>query len=263
MKRKILLLSVITLMIGMSACKPTQNTNTTEETTATISDNSQNALDWEGTYSGTIPCDDCIGIGVQIDLKNDNVYNMTLTYKGKEVEPINLSGAFSWNKEGNTITLAKSDYPSQLSVGENQLFVLDKDGKKITVEEIVNQEYILTKIPTELVEKHWKLTELMGQPVTYQEGEREAFITFKVEDCRVHGNFGCNTFNGAYELQSGNRIKFSQMISTMMMCMNMELEQKFGEVLRMTDNYNLNDDVLVFNKARMAPLARFEAVYAE
>ena len=263
MKRKILLVSIITLAIGMTACKPTQNAKTDEDTAVTIGDNSQNSLDWEGTYSGVIPCVDCDGIGVQVNLKNDNTYNMTLTYRGKGVEPTNLSGAFSWNKEGNTITLAKSDYPSQLFVGENQLFVLDKDGKKIMVEGIVNQEYILAKIPTDLVEKHWKLIELMGEPVTYREGEREAFITFKAENCRVHGNFGCNTFNGSYEIKFGDRIKFSQMISTMMMCTNMELEQKFGEVLRMTDNYNLNGDVLVFNKARMAPLARFEAVYAE
>ena len=112
-----------------------------------------------------------------------------------------------------------------------------------------------------LVEKYWKLTELFGEPVSTPEGGREAHMIFKKEDSRITGNSGCNTFNGSFTLQSGNRISFSKTMSTMMMCAGMETEMKMYHVLEMADNYVVNGDKLVLNKARMAPLARFEVVY--
>jgi len=110
-----------------------------------------------------------------------------------------------------------------------------------------------------LVEKYWKLTELFGEPVT-SEGGNEAHIIFIKEDNRITGKSGCNTFNGSFALMAGNRISFSKTMSTMMMCANIETETKMYQVLEMADNYTLNGDKLVLNKARMAPLARFEVV---
>jgi len=49
-------------------------------------------------------------------------------------------------------------------------------------------------------------------------------------------------------------------MSTMMMCANMDVESKLYQVLEAADNYAVNGDKLVLNKARMAPLARFEVV---
>lgn len=48
-------------------------------------------------------------------------------------------------------------------------------------------------------------------------------------------------------------------MSTMMACDNMEIETGFKKVLEQTDNYTVDGNTLSFNKARMAPLARFEA----
>jgi heat shock protein HslJ len=58
-----------------------------------------------------------------------------------------------------------------------------------------------------------------------------------------------------------NRIKFSKMAATMMACPDMEVEREFLQVLETADNYNLIGDTLVLNRARMAPLARFENVF--
>ena len=111
-----------------------------------------------------------------------------------------------------------------------------------------------------LVEKYWKLTELFGELVNTSEGGNEAYIIFKKEDNRITGKGGCNTFNGSFSLMPGNRITFSKTISTMMMCANMEIETKMYQMLEMADNYMINGDKLVLNRARMAPLARFEVV---
>jgi hypothetical protein len=61
----------------------------------------------------------------------------------------------------------------------------------------------------------------------------------------------------------GNRITISKMISTQMACPDMEIDTQFLKVLQIADNYYLIRDALVLNKARMAPLARFQAVYME
>ncbi|MFN3640898.1 MAG: META domain-containing protein, partial [Flavobacterium sp.] len=64
-----------------------------------------------------------------------------------------------------------------------------------------------------------------------------------------------------YELkEDALRIKFSKVASTMMACDDMDTEQEFAKVLETVDNYSLADGKLSLNKARMAPLARFEAI---
>jgi heat shock protein HslJ len=77
----------------------------------------------------------------------------------------------------------------------------------------------------------------------------------------VNGNLGCNSFSGAYSVPQATRISFSKMVNTQKMCMDMNIETKLLKVLQTADNYNLNGNQLVLNRARMAPLARFEVVY--
>jgi len=114
-----------------------------------------------------------------------------------------------------------------------------------------------TEVKNELTGKYWKLVELNGAAV-----ESKAHIKFKA-DGTVSGNLGCNTFNGIYTQQEGNRIKFDKMTNTLMMCLDMSVEDELKRVLQIADNYNLTDKQFVLNRARMAPLARFEAVYME
>ena len=132
---------------------------------------------------------------------------------------------------------------------------------KSVQKEVKVSDTVSVDIEVSPVEKYWKLTELFGEPVVTSEGGKEAHLILKKEDNRVTGSGGCNTFNGTYTLEAGNRIRFSHMISTMMMCANMDVEMKLNKVFEMVDNYTIKDDVLVLNKARMAPLARFEVVY--
>jgi len=110
-----------------------------------------------------------------------------------------------------------------------------------------------------LVEKYWKLLELHGNPIT--PGNKEAYIIFKMEGNQFNGNAGCNNFAGSYELKGPDRITISNPIATMMMCPNMETERNFFKVLEMADSYAVRNDTLSLHRARMAPLARFVAVY--
>ncbi|WP_140985222.1 META domain-containing protein [Asticcacaulis tiandongensis] len=108
---------------------------------------------------------------------------------------------------------------------------------------------------------YWKLVELNGQPVKAL--EREPHLILKAEGNRVSGFGGCNGFSGGYELNEETlRVRFVGVASTLMACAEgMEVEQGLHEALRTADNYSLNGNNLSLNKARMTPLARFEAVY--
>lgn len=111
-----------------------------------------------------------------------------------------------------------------------------------------------------IVEKYWKLVELNGKPVPPL--DREPHMILKA-DGRVSGFGGCNAFTGDYKIDaSASRLSFGQIASTMMACeAGMDVEHAFHEALSRTDSYTLDGDRLVLIRARMAPLARFEAVY--
>jgi len=116
----------------------------------------------------------------------------------------------------------------------------------------------------ELTEKYWKLIELFGNPVTAEDSNnKDAHLTFKAEGNQFNANAGCNTIIGTFETKGLDRITISPSVSTMMMCLNMDVETKLLEVLNMTDSYVVRNDTLSLNRARMAPLARFVAVYMD
>lgn len=99
-----------------------------------VGDNSRNALDWPGKYSGVLPCADCEGIETTIELKSDNTYEFEASYLGKE-KPAKLEyhGAFTWDAAGGKIQLEGiKDGASWFLVGENKLIQLDLNGERIT-----------------------------------------------------------------------------------------------------------------------------------
>ena len=258
MKKTYFIIGLLSLMLGVSACKSSKDSNPSSNG-ITIGDNSNNALDWAGTYSGTIPCKDCLGIQIQVTLNADNTYRASGKYLNEDgsESDYSFSGKVQWKNNGGAILLEglnTDKIGKNFLVGEDKLVQLDSNGKAIETDPTAN--YTLAKVNMDLVEKYWKLTELMGEPVTTT--GKDAYITFKIEGNRLVGNGGCNSLSGTYQLGVANRISFSQMISTMMMCVdNIETEEGLKRVLGMADSYYLQGDILILNKGRMAPLARF------
>lgn len=239
------------------------NKEISEDKNISMGDNTMTSLDWAGKYEGILPCAGCEGIHTLLQLNNDLTYSMKTKYLGKGDQIFKSSGKFSWDKDGRTIVLNNNDNnlgAKYYWVGENKVTQLDLDGNLITGE--LAEKYILRKIDSQITEKYWKLVELRGKKVQHNEwNKREPHMILKAENNSVRGNGGCNTFNGSYELKEGNRISFSKIASTLMACENMKAEREFFNVLEIADNYNLFGDTLTLNKAKMVPLARFEAVY--
>ncbi|MGR5143508.1 copper resistance protein NlpE [Photobacterium sp. DNB23_23_1] len=117
------------------------------EVTQPIADSAhsaRNALDWDGTYTGILPCADCEGIKTELVVKKDGTFIMTEVYLGKEGNAFEYEGSFNWNTAGNTIALlGAGDDAVQYYVGENQLFRLDREGNR--VEGDLASHYMLRK----------------------------------------------------------------------------------------------------------------------
>jgi uncharacterized lipoprotein NlpE involved in copper resistance len=102
--------------------------------TPSVSDNSQNSLDWQGTYKGVTPCADCEGIETELVLNKDLTYAIKTKYLGKgDGKVFEEKGSFVWDKTGGIISLeGLKGSPSQYKVGENKLIQLDMEGKIIS-----------------------------------------------------------------------------------------------------------------------------------
>ena len=108
--------------------------STSKDTNIVDTHNSQNSLDWSGTYSGVLPCAACDGIETEIVLNNDMTYVKKAKYLGeKEYKARDEKGIFVWDKTGSIVVLkGVNEVPSQYKVGENKLTQLDMEGNAIT-----------------------------------------------------------------------------------------------------------------------------------
>jgi uncharacterized lipoprotein NlpE involved in copper resistance len=147
-----IILFVCTLLFFISCKKGIKAEEIKTDTIAAVPDskavelhNSQNALDWQGTYKGITPCADCEGIATEITLNKDLTFSLKTNYLGKgDGKTFKESGSFVWDKTGNTISLeGLKGSPSQYKVGENRLIQLDMEGKIISGQ--LAERYVLKK----------------------------------------------------------------------------------------------------------------------
>lgn len=89
----------------------------------------------------------------------------------------------------------------------------------------------------------WKFQTIEGEKV---EG-KGLNIFFDIPELSVHGNTGCNYFNGTIVIdpQKPNSISFSQMGVTMRMCENADLERTMLVALEETASYGLDGNKLI------------------
>src|SRR5690606_36713079 len=70
--------------------------------------NCRNSLDWEGSYTGVLPCEECIGIDTFLKINRDHTYTATQRFVDSgDVAPeeITSEGTFFWNEEGCSISV--------------------------------------------------------------------------------------------------------------------------------------------------------------
>lgn len=139
MKKISLLLAIAVSILALYACK----------SQAPDAHNARNSLDWTGVYSGTIPSASGSGIHVILTLLSDNPDDLRYTIRYEYIDRkdgiFTSKGTFTWDKDGNTITLAvdAKKFPTKYEVGENKLTQFDTAGERITGP--LADDYVLTK----------------------------------------------------------------------------------------------------------------------
>src|SRR5688572_16484805 len=125
MKTRILLFGFSVLLLCFFSCKSNKQLT---------SDNSMNSIDWNGVYTGSLPCADCEGINTMIKLNKDLTYETETKYTGKSNEIYKSTGTFNWDNTGNKIILKNTNQNVGMiyyAVGENRLTQLDAEGNVI------------------------------------------------------------------------------------------------------------------------------------
>lgn len=135
--KKILIVCVIALAaascVNRNRGKSAAAEKDAAEQTSAVPDthNSRNSLDYDGTYSGVIPCADCPGIKVRITLDLEGNFTRTMAYLERP-DIFASEGTFVWDDTGSIITLIDGDDRQMFRVGENTLTMLDGEGNVIT-----------------------------------------------------------------------------------------------------------------------------------
>lgn len=102
----------------------------------------ENALDYPGTYEGTLPAADCPGIETSLTLTADGRYSLHMKYLERDAV-FDEEGTFTI--DGNLLTVKPSNGGTSTcyKVGENRLQLLDADRKPIPGK--LADRYVLTK----------------------------------------------------------------------------------------------------------------------
>lgn len=134
---------IIFLILLFTQCTSAESETLPDHHTSEIS------LDWDGMYSGVMPCNDCEGIETTIRLFKNKTYVIQQVYLGKSDEVFTKAGDFKWNDAGSTIILSNiTDAPNSYFVGENHIVQLNIEGKRITGD--LALMYVLSKKQPEI-----------------------------------------------------------------------------------------------------------------
>lgn len=108
----------------------------------------------------------------------------------------------------------------------------------------------------------WTLVEVDGRSVTPTRTEKDAHLLFFTPN-RLTGSTGCNRLTGTFELSGGNKIRFSPLATTRMMCPdNSDIEGRFLRALGTVKTYHVDDSVLLLSNDQSV-VARLEASPAQ
>lgn len=249
----------IGLVILFTSCNSEKKNNATTDANQPIestSDNSMNALDWEGTYEGELPCADCEGIKTIVTLNQDNTYVSKEVYLGKDTAPMEKKGTFKWDETGQKISFSDIDKHPYF-VGENTLTQLDENGDRISGD--LEALYILKKVNDQLVGKKWHLVSFKGEEIQLKEAKAEhPYIEFN-DDFTLTGYTACNNLQGVYTVEDAQKIKFSQMVNTLKTCGEMETENEFLKTINATAAFGFQEHALIMYDKEHQPLALFKA----
>lgn len=83
----------------------------------------------------------------------------------------------------------------------------------------------------------WNMVTLRGKDISTRE---RAFLLFNFNDSTFYGNNGCNIVNGKFHISGTNKIAFSDILTTMMVCHNGTSERNIMKALHETSAFKFS-----------------------
>lgn len=250
---KIVLPLLAAVLLQVCTSQTQQERIQSDDYVADPAHNSRNSLDWQGVYTGVLPCADCEGISSMLSL-NDSTFTLKTHYLSKNDEVSHASGKFEWSENGGAITLTGIENgPIKYKVGENRLIQLDMEGNEI--DGPLKDNYILHKIDSGLLDITWELAEMESKPISLK-GNRPLTLTLESKDITARGFAGCNGFGGDYLINNGE-IRLTRLFSTQMACEDLDNESRFMNLLQDIDGYIAKDEELVLTRDNL-PIVVFK-----
>ena len=134
--------------------------------------------------------------------------------------------------------LAALEQVTACSGDKTSLSLSDAGGKTVMTLEKRQQP----QVSVEDLNGEWNIISVNGAELGLM--ENTPFLAFDTAGMRVHGNAGCNIVNGGVSQEEGvpNSIQFSQMISTMMACPDMDTERQILEALGSVRRFGFDEE---------------------
>lgn len=148
---KKIILPVLVFGLTLTACKKTEEVKTDdavvnsdstivetiETDTVKIADEhtTQNSVDWNGAYSGKLPCASCPGIETKLTLNDDHTYTLEENYLEEKDGKFSEKGEFAFSSDGSFITLSpepadKDGLKRVYFVTEGAVYQVQKEGDR-------------------------------------------------------------------------------------------------------------------------------------
>lgn len=105
---------------------------------------SEIAIDYYGTYEGTLPCADCEGIKTTLIVKDDNTFELHSDYLGKKDGKFEDTGNYSIINGELIELIDKTGDKTYYKIQEGSVALTNADGKLIEGE--LAPHYVLTKV---------------------------------------------------------------------------------------------------------------------
>lgn len=106
----------------------------------------------------------------------------------------------------------------------------------------------------------WVITTLEGKAMSDREQNGQTiYFILNPDGNRVNGYSGCNTFMGTYNLTENNKVSFSHLASTKMMCPDAKInESQILNIFNSSTSYKMNDGKLILINNENENLATFK-----
>jgi len=210
----------------MTACAPLNEGAGAATAMVDPAHNSRNSLDWAGTYAGALPCADCPGVQARLRLNRDETYELSIQYLERDKAPSQVRGRFTWQANGNAITLGAQGGGRQVLVGEGRVALFDAGAMaawpQATQRQLTRLKSLAaTELPRTLEAHRWTLVwaiDAQGQPIAGLPAATAREINFNFGAGRFNIEGGCNRLLSGFQIDAEGTLSFDRMASTLMAC---------------------------------------------